>query len=117
MPVSIPVLAGWHVVLMTDPPGRDDIHAATLALTLGRPPLCFQRPAHPPHRGPAPFAGSGARRRVVLAVSESRTQPAPIIRMAKVSDSAPIRSIDDVTSGIPCLSGARPSRYAAMAPS
>ena len=30
------VLAGWHVVLMTAPPGGDDVHTATLALTLGQ---------------------------------------------------------------------------------
>lgn len=37
-------------------------------------------------------------------------QPAPIIRMAKIRASAPIRSIDDVTSGIPWLSGSSPRR-------
>lgn len=30
------VLAGWHVVLVTGAPGRDDASAATLALTLGQ---------------------------------------------------------------------------------
>jgi carbamate kinase len=39
-----------------------------------------------------------------------RDQPAPIIRMAKIRESAPMRSIDEVTSGIPWLSGSRPSR-------
>lgn len=30
------VLAGWHLVLLTDPPGGDDVHGANLALTLGQ---------------------------------------------------------------------------------
>jgi carbamate kinase len=37
-------------------------------------------------------------------------QPTPSSTMAKISATAPIRSIDDVTSGIPWLSGSSPRR-------
>lgn len=39
-----------------------------------------------------------------------RVQPTPRSTMAKISATAPIRSIDEVTNGIPWLSGSRPSR-------
>jgi hypothetical protein len=66
-------------------------------------------------RAAARFVRAGGELAVVtppegLAAALGAGQPAPIIRMAKISASAPIRSIEDVTSGIPWLSGSRPRR-------
>jgi hypothetical protein len=66
-------------------------------------------------RAAARFVRAGGELAVVtppegLAAALGVGQPAPIIRMAKIRANAPIRSIDDVTSGIPWLSGSSPSR-------
>jgi len=45
-----------------------------------------------------------------LRVYRRAVQPTPRMTMAKIRATAPIRSIDDVTSGIPWLSGSSPSR-------
>jgi hypothetical protein len=73
-------------------------------LAIMTPPECLAAALESSGDG-APDTGVMRIRRTV-----PRSQPAPIIRMAKISDSAPIRSIDEVTSGIPWLSGSRPSR-------
>jgi hypothetical protein len=46
----------------------------------------------------------------LLRIRRSLDHPTPTRRMANIRDSAPIRSIDEVTSGMPWLSGSSPRR-------